>query len=487
MNQEILNQVITFLKNHHLCCLIGNQPDDDTKQISWVNEQFYNQGFITIKLNIEIDINRIDTREHSTQGWYETFFNLILGRSSFTVTPQQRREIRKLSSTIDFNPFEKFYEILENIAQANQRSFLLHLTQLHSLEDSTSNLSERDIRLFLEAIDSYCANRSSNRSESLQTGLYFFLEGTKFPKSEALNNPQILGLSIIDLNLSSKASNIPISPNPTVTLDINSQQTLIDESETIEPVLNITDQSRDLNDLDLNLLSIDDNKSTNDTPNFIENPTINVSSKNDRITPLMTAESKISDPKSKVGHEWLPRSGLFALCFIGSVLLVPVILSQPQAQLWLNISPLSSSPPNIDLPPTSQSIEPDSSQITPSSESIAQTPKSIDDFVPTPVATPIFDKSSFPKATCGDPLPSNIEEYPINFYPVFIDPSDRNLQIVTSQFCRDAYAMTKKDTGNKAIQVASFRTREQAQAFADFLKREVGSGEVGPPTVVPSK
>jgi len=201
----------------------------------------------------------------------------------------------------------------------------------------------------------------------------------------------------------------------------------------------------------------------------------------------MTAESKISDPKSKVGHEWLPRSGLFALCFIGSVLLVPVILSQPQAQLWLNISPLSSSPPNIDLPPTSQSIEPDSSQITPSSESIAQTPKSIDDFVPTPVATPIFDKSSFPKATCGDPLPSNIEEYPINFYPVFIDPSDRNLQIVTSQFCRDAYAMTKKDTGNKAIQVASFRTREQAQAFADFLKREVGSGEVGPPTVVPSK
>jgi len=46
--------------------------------------------------------------------------------------------------------------------------------------------------------------------------------------------------------------------------------------------------------------------------------------------------------------------------------------------------------------------------------------------------------------------------------------------------------MKKKDTGEEAIQVASFQTEEKALAFADFLKSEVGSAEVGPPSGVES-
>ncbi|MGC1393127.1 MAG: serine/threonine protein kinase [Coleofasciculaceae cyanobacterium] len=94
-----------------------------------------------------------------------------------------------------------------------------------------------------------------------------------------------------------------------------------------------------------------------------------------------------------------------------------------------------------------------------------------------------FDKVDFPQANCGDSLPTN-SEGTIQFYPVFIDFSDNNLQQVKANFCGDAYRTTREDTKQLAVQVASFTSRDKAQLFRDFMERKLGSGEVGQPTII---
>jgi hypothetical protein len=92
----------------------------------------------------------------------------------------------------------------------------------------------------------------------------------------------------------------------------------------------------------------------------------------------------------------------------------------------------------------------------------------------------------FPQATCGDSLPTDPAST-VEFYPVFIEYSDRNLNTVKSNFCTDAYRTTRKDNGEVAIQVASFNNRTQAELFSDFMKRKFNSGEVGQPTTYTAK
>ncbi|MGA0201333.1 MAG: hypothetical protein ACO3NK_19845, partial [Prochlorotrichaceae cyanobacterium] len=289
-----------------------------------------------------------------------------------------------------------------------------------------------------------------------------------FPKSEELNDPQVLGQSIINLNPS---ANVPVS-------DINSPQETTSEPEVIEFIV-----EKESLDLDLNSLSIDDKKAANNRTNFIEESTVNSTANTLASDPFISSTQPkkiVPDTNTKTKNAWLGRLSLVALGFIGSALFFPVILSQPQVQVWLNNFPAPTPTPNLNPSSTSPPIESHRSQITSSPDPVIQTP------TPTPASTPIFSKESFPKATCGDSLPSDITEYPVSFYPVFVDPGSRNLQTVTTAFCRDAYEMTKKDTGSKAIQVASFLTIERARSFADLLKREIGSGEVGPPTIVES-
>ncbi len=104
---------------------------------------------------------------------------------------------------------------------------------------------------------------------------------------------------------------------------------------------------------------------------------------------------------------------------------------------------------------------------------------------PTPVSTPnLFDRESFPKSSCGDSLPTNLAAYPVNFYPIFVPVSDSNLQLARSQFCQDSLAVTRSDTGRKAIQISSFNDRDKAIQFRDYVERSIGDAEVGPPTVV---
>lgn len=112
---------------------------------------------------------------------------------------------------------------------------------------------------------------------------------------------------------------------------------------------------------------------------------------------------------------------------------------------------------------------------------------------PSPVVTPVkpnnsanpFDKVQFPKPVCGDSLPADPKAYPVNLYPVFVDYSESNLQTVTSKFCQDALLKTREKTGKQAVQVGSFLTVDRANAFKEFMLKNIGSGEVGEePTVI---
>ncbi|HEY9596551.1 MAG TPA: protein kinase [Cyanophyceae cyanobacterium] len=123
--------------------------------------------------------------------------------------------------------------------------------------------------------------------------------------------------------------------------------------------------------------------------------------------------------------------------------------------------------PTIALSPTTP-VKPN---VTPSIEQTAPTASSNE-----------FDRVQFPQPSCGDSPPTNTTS-PIEFYPVFIEDTDSNLQFVQSNFCTDAYRTTRKDINIPAIQVASFTDRNRAELFRDFMQRKIGSADVGQPTL----
>ena len=69
----------------------------------------------------------------------------------------------------------------------------------------------------------------------------------------------------------------------------------------------------------------------------------------------------------------------------------------------------------------------------------------------------LFD---FPQASCGDDIPVDTEVW----WRVYID--DGNLEDVRNQYCNDAFSTTRAGTSIETVQVASFRERELAEAFA---------------------
>ncbi|HEY9669142.1 MAG TPA: SH3 domain-containing protein, partial [Coleofasciculaceae cyanobacterium] len=165
-----------------------------------------------------------------------------------------------------------------------------------------------------------------------------------------------------------------------------------------------------------------------------------------------------------------------AIAYINSVSSPPSISARnPDSTPSVTSSPDNNS--NTDSTP--QTIpSPDKGSTSDPTPSVTSSPQNTP-----PTASPNeFDAVGFPLASCGDALPTNSAS-PTPFYPVFVEYSESNLQAVKSNFCADAYKANRKDTGQEAIQVASFTDRDRAALFSDFLKRKVGSGEVGQPTV----
>ncbi len=95
-----------------------------------------------------------------------------------------------------------------------------------------------------------------------------------------------------------------------------------------------------------------------------------------------------------------------------------------------------------------------------------------------------FPESSFPRASCGDLRPLDSSEYPIDFYPVYIDFSEKNLEKVKTNFCRDSYTKKRELTGKKSIKVASFSNYKKAEDFQDIMSDKFGNAEIGEPNTI---
>jgi hypothetical protein len=95
-----------------------------------------------------------------------------------------------------------------------------------------------------------------------------------------------------------------------------------------------------------------------------------------------------------------------------------------------------------------------------------------------------FDKVSFPKESCGDELPKTTNSYPVSVYPVFIKYTEINWNTIKSNYCKDALLTEREGNGEKAVQVASFTSKERAQEFKDFMVRKLGSGDIGKASVI---
>jgi hypothetical protein len=95
-----------------------------------------------------------------------------------------------------------------------------------------------------------------------------------------------------------------------------------------------------------------------------------------------------------------------------------------------------------------------------------------------------FAQVNFPQGSCGDDKPNDPNLTSVDFYPINIPYSDETLEIVTQNFCRDAYQKTDRSTGDKIIQVASFTEKSKAQEFVDFIGETMTGAYVGNPTTI---
>ena len=91
---------------------------------------------------------------------------------------------------------------------------------------------------------------------------------------------------------------------------------------------------------------------------------------------------------------------------------------------------------------------------------------------------------NLPSKSCGDALPKDSAQYPVNFYPVYTKYTEANLKEVKKSFCGDAYSKKREGKDSKYIQVSSFTQKEKAEAFAKILQDRFGLGEIGEPTIV---
>lgn len=81
----------------------------------------------------------------------------------------------------------------------------------------------------------------------------------------------------------------------------------------------------------------------------------------------------------------------------------------------------------------------------------------------------------FPLNSCGDKDPGGTNSW----YSVYVENTEINLNLIKSNYCRDAILKYREEKEIQSIQVASFLDQIKAQEFADLMEAEIGSGEVG--------
>ncbi|WP_333466942.1 hypothetical protein [Microcoleus sp. herbarium12] len=151
-------------------------------------------------------------------------------------------------------------------------------------------------------------------------------------------------------------------------------------------------------------------------------------------------------------------------------------VSAPQGSTTVDLSM------GLDVAQTSPPSTPNSSAVT-----SAPSPENIPNSAPPANTTATrISRSNFPKASCGDPLPTNPNDYPVDFYPVYLPDSEANLQIA-QRFCQDALSKRRKDSRTRAVQVAAFTSKQRAIEFRDFLNSETSGASIAPSTRIQNK
>lgn len=91
---------------------------------------------------------------------------------------------------------------------------------------------------------------------------------------------------------------------------------------------------------------------------------------------------------------------------------------------------------------------------------------------------------TFPLDSCGDKLPNDLTDSPVSFYPVFVQYTEKNLNKIQSNFCRDAYIAFREKNNRDEIQVGSFIGIERARQFKELLSQTFADVEVGNATLI---
>lgn len=97
---------------------------------------------------------------------------------------------------------------------------------------------------------------------------------------------------------------------------------------------------------------------------------------------------------------------------------------------------------------------------------------------------PILQETA--QKTCGDSLPESSTAYPVTFYPVVVDYSEKNLELLKSHFCKDSLKRFSKEMRKNIIQVASFNSQDKADQFKNKLKLHFDGVYVTAPTIIKS-
>lgn len=133
-----------------------------------------------------------------------------------------------------------------------------------------------------------------------------------------------------------------------------------------------------------------------------------------------------------------------------------------------------------DLAPASSTVDESQPIATSTSEPEPTSPPEAESSTETTTPSHSYD---FPLDTCGD----SDSDGNNTWYPVYVDYSEETLEQIRQNYCGDAIKNWREEEQKDSIQVGSFLTSEDAEEFARIMVQEVGSGEVGTPTVPESE
>jgi hypothetical protein len=93
-----------------------------------------------------------------------------------------------------------------------------------------------------------------------------------------------------------------------------------------------------------------------------------------------------------------------------------------------------------------------------------------------------FATTNFPLEYCGDSLPEDPQDYPVELYTVFIDGvEDRNFKLLQAKYCQQVSVFLSPDLGT---QLATFISREKAEQFKEIVSQDFENVQISEPEII---